>query len=114
MGLPEPNEAGLGGTSSSSPPEKVSNGRGMNAMIPRAIEKQRTVSIEGLSVATHECIREISPTPVKAQHPIRIVWTYFRHIDSVPSIKFRKTQAKEYEGSLTKTATRKVGAKVHE
>ena len=83
-------------------------------MIPRAIEKQRTVSIEGLSVASRECIREILPTPVKTQQPIRIVWTYVRHIFSVPSIKFRKTRTKEYEGSLTKTATRKIGAKVRE
>ena len=83
-------------------------------MIPRAIAKQTTVSIEGLNIASHECIQEILLIPVKTQQPIRIVWTYFLHIDSVPSIKFRKTQTKEYRASLTKTATRKFGAKVHE
>jgi len=65
VGLPALNEAGLGSIPSSFPPGKVSTGRGMKAMIPRAIAKQKMI-------------------PETTQQPRRIVWTKPLHADSVP------------------------------
>jgi len=58
-------------------------------MIPRAIAKQKTVNIKGLSVTGHVCIQETLLIPETTQQPRRIVWTKPLHADSVPWAEFR-------------------------
>jgi hypothetical protein len=112
-GLPALNRSGFKGNSLSSVPAgdkdssvaSGSTGRGMKAMNTRPIEKQRAVSIRGLSVAGHVCIQEILLVPENTQLPMKIVKSRSLHTVSVSRPEFSKTQLKKKTEPLTKTIT---------